>query len=328
MRLPAGGRQGGTVVLYRTFRNTDPPRLAEVWNETFTGRGAVRLASSTPLERFVFCKPQFDPTGLFVAEEGEQCLGFAHAGIASCDTEGPTAGVVCLLGVRPSFRRRGIGAELLQRCEDYLRAHGAQRLLAGGHWPRNPFYQGLYGGCGSPGFLRSDLLAEPFFLRHGYSRDHQVLVMQRRLDQPFKLFDPRFVTLRQRYDLCVDYPRSLRGWWRECAVGYLDPLEFVLVDRQSGLPVARTLVWDMEGFSMRWNAPAVGILDFEVLPEYRRQGLGKLFLSYIMRQVQEQFFQIVELHLPEDQQQALGFLQGLGFVHADTGEVFARQAPG
>jgi len=73
------------VVRYRTFRNTDPPRLVEVWNETFTGRGAVRLASSTPLERFVFSKPLFDPAGLFIAEEDERCLGFAHAGFGPCD---------------------------------------------------------------------------------------------------------------------------------------------------------------------------------------------------------------------------------------------------
>ena len=116
-----------------------------------------------------------------------------------------------------------------------------------------------------------------------------------------------------------------RGWWRECVLGYLDPLEFVLVDRQSRQPAARTLVWDMEGFALRWRCASVGILDFEVLSDYRRQGLGKLFLSYIMRQVQEQFFQIVELHLLESNQQAQGFLQGLGFEHVDTGQVFIRQ---
>jgi ribosomal protein S18 acetylase RimI-like enzyme len=316
------------VVVYRTFRNTDPPRLVEVWNETFTGRGAVRLASSMPLERFVFCKPQFDPAGLFVAEENGQCAGFAHAGMAPRDPEDASAGVVCLLGVRPGFRRHGIGTELLRRCEDYLHGRGAQPILAGGRWPHNPFYTGLYGGSETSGFLRSDPLAEPFFLRHGYVLDHQVLVMQRPLDQPFKLFDPRFVALRQRFDLRVDYPRTLRGWWRECVIGYLEPLEFVLTDRQTGLPAARTLVWDMEGFGLRWHSAAVGILDFEVLPEYRRQGLGKLCLSYIMRQVQEQFFHIVELHLPESHLQAMSFLQSMAFTQVDTGQIFRKQAPG
>jgi len=313
------------VVRYRTFRNTDPPRLVEVWNETFTGRGAVRLASSTPLERFVFSKPLFDPTGLFIAEEDERCLGFAHAGFGPCDeADDPKSGVVNAIGVRPLARRQGIGAELLRLCEDYLKNHDAQRFQAGGVWPLNPFYMGLYGGCESPGFLRSDALAEPFFLGHGYRVDREIRVMQRTLDQPFKLFDPRFLTLRQHYDLQVDYPKTLRGWWRECVIGYLDPLQFELVDRKTGLPAARTLMWDMEGFGVRWRAAAVGMLDFEVLPDYRRQGLGKLFLSYIMRQVQEQFFQIVELHLPADNTQSLAFLEGLGFKQVDTGQVFAK----
>lgn len=316
------------MLCYRTFRNTDPPRLVEVWNETFTGRGAIRLVSSTPLERYVLSKPIFDPEGLFIAEDNDQCLGFAHAGFGPPEPNRPRAGVICLVGVRPTAQKHGIGTELLRRCEEYLRRRQAEPIYAGGHWPNNPFYLGLYGGCESPGFLRSDSLAEPFFLRHGYRIDHQILVMQRSLDQPFKLFDPRFLALRQRFDLHVDYPRTLRGWWRECVLGYLDPLEFVLIDRRSGQHAARTLIWDMEGFTLRWRCASVGILDFEVLPDHRRQGLGKLFLSYIMRQVQEQFFQIVELHLGDSNQQAQRFLQGLGFEHVDTGQVFIRQAAG
>jgi ribosomal protein S18 acetylase RimI-like enzyme len=314
------------VVRYRTFKNTDPPRLVELWNEALTGRGAVRLASSTPLERFVLSKPLFDPEGLIVAEEDDKLIGFAHAGFGPPEPPAPRAGVVALVAVRPMARRRGVGTELLRRSEQYLLQRGAQPIYAGGHWPNNPFYMGLYGGCESPGFLHSDPLAEPFFLRHGYRIDHQVFVMQRTLDQPFRLFDPRFLTLRQRYDLQVDYPRTLRNWWRECVLGYLDPLEFVLVDRSKCQPAARTLIWDMEGFAHRWRCAAVGIIDFEVLPEYRCQGLGKLFLSYIMRQVQEQFFQIVELHLQESNQQALHFLKGLGFEHVDTGQIFIRTA--
>src|SRR5688572_10695523 len=55
------------VVQYRSFRNTDPPRIVDVWNECFTGRGAVTLRNSTPLETLVFAKPIFDPAGFFLA---------------------------------------------------------------------------------------------------------------------------------------------------------------------------------------------------------------------------------------------------------------------
>lgn len=316
------------MVQYRTFRNPDPPGLVEVWNASITGRGAVHLPSSTPLERYVFSKPFFDPAGLFVAEDDGKVVGFAHAGLGPVSpTGGPRPGVVSALAVLPSHRHHGVGTHLLELAENHLRERGARVLYAGGEWTVNPFYLGVYGGCETPGFLRSDPAAEPFFLAHGYKLDHSIRVMQRSLDQPCKIFDPRFAALRCKFDLRVDYPRKLAGWWQECVVGPVEPLEFLLVDRQTGKPAARTLIWDMEGFGARWNAASVGILEFEVQPTYRRQGLGKLFLSYIMRQIQEQFFQVVEVHLHDKNELAQRFLRALSFEQVDTGQVFIKELP-
>jgi ribosomal protein S18 acetylase RimI-like enzyme len=311
------------VVAYRTFCNTDPPRLVEMWNDTFTGRGAALLPNSTLLERFVFSKPQFDHAGLIVAEEGQTCVGFAHAGLGAANT---ATGVTAMIGVRPAFRRRGIGHELLRRSEDYLLGHGVRDLHAGGYGPLCPFYMGLYGGSESPGFLRSDADAEPFFLHAGYRVERRLLVFQRSLQMPIKLFDPRFPGLRQRFDVQLGAPRSLHGWWRECVYGAVDPLEVTAVDRQTGAVMARTLIWDMEGFSWRWQRPAVGILDFEVQPEQRRLGLGKFFLVNLLRQLQEQFFVVAELHLDADDQIAIPFARSLGFEQVDMGQVYVKTA--
>src|SRR5262249_2572006 len=139
------------VVEYRTFRNTDPPRLVAVWNEAFTERGAPHLSNNTLIERFVFAKSIFDPRGLFVAEQDGECVGWAHAAMSGHPYNTLSVGVLCLIGVKPSHQRQGIGAELLKRSEQYLRDRGAAVLTAGGHWPNNPFYMGLYGGCESPG---------------------------------------------------------------------------------------------------------------------------------------------------------------------------------
>ena len=144
------------MVHYRTFRNTDPPQLTQVWNEVFAGNGGVRLASNNALEYCVFSKPYFDPAGLILAEEDGNCLGFGHGGFGP-DAAGvglsTQAGVVCLIGVQPAQRRRGIGRQLLERCEAYLRGRGARTLFAGQHPPLSPFYHGLYGGSELPGFL-------------------------------------------------------------------------------------------------------------------------------------------------------------------------------
>ncbi len=312
------------MVEYRTFRNTDTPRLVAVWNESFINRGAPRLVNNTMLERYVLAKPIFDPKGLFVAESNGAVVGWAHAGMSLNPFNTQPVGVVSLIGVRPAFRRQGIGSELLKRAEQYLREKRAETLQAGGHWPNNPFYMGIYGGCDSPGFLVSDPLAEPFFVKHGYRVEQKIRVLQRVLDQPMKMFDPRFVPLRQKFELQFGSPRRLLSPWHEEVHGYVDPLQFVLNDRSSRTWAARTLVWEMEAFSLHWRRPTVGIFDFEVNPPYRKQSVGRYFLSLIMKYIQEQFFTLVELHLDETNQYGLDFLRSLEFQHVDTGQVFVK----
>src|SRR5438046_8661581 len=119
--------KGWLVVDYRHFRNDDPPGLAEVWNEAFDGRGEVRLRHSSPLEHYLFAKSYFDAAGLIVAVEDGRQVGFAHAGFGPNETQTALAkgrGVICVIGVRPSHRHRGIGSELLRRCDASLTANG------------------------------------------------------------------------------------------------------------------------------------------------------------------------------------------------------------
>jgi ribosomal protein S18 acetylase RimI-like enzyme len=316
----------GNVVLFRTFRNADPPALVELWNKVFTGRGAVYLRNSSPLERLIFSKPFFDPAGLFLAFDQQACVGFAHAGMALPGDASSTLGAVCMIGVHPDFRRRGIGAELLRRAEEYLRARGATTLYGGGRRPANPFYLGLYGGCDSPGWLKSDPLAEPFLLRHGYRVQENILVFQKEFepDQEYKCADPRFGPLRQYLRVCVGAPHHLADYYQECTLGSVDPLAFTLVDERTGKTVARTLVWEMENYKYRWGRSAVGIVEFDVDPDYRRKGVGKFLLNCVLRQMQEQFVDLAEIQLSETDQFSIPFLQKMGFEVVDHGQVFVK----
>jgi ribosomal protein S18 acetylase RimI-like enzyme len=317
------------VLHYRRFRNTDPPALVEVWNQAFTGRGALRLRSATPLERFTFAKLHFDPAGLIVAEDDGVVVGFVHAGFGASEDQSalsPAAGVTCALGVRPEYRRKGIGAELLRRSEAYLRERGAQTLHAGPLQPLNPFYHGVYGGSDLPGFLTSEAEAAPFLLRQGYRPRRTVLVFQRRLNQTLKLADGRFPALRQRYELRVGNRKRLGSWWKECVLGTLEPLDFALEEKLTGALVARAFVWEMEGFSWRWNQTAAGILDLEVRDDLRRRGLGKFLVSQILRYLQEQFFELAEIQALETDEPALRLVRGLGFEEVDQGHSYQKES--
>jgi ribosomal protein S18 acetylase RimI-like enzyme len=315
------------VVHYRSFRNTDPPALMTIWNEALTGRGAVRLRNSLPLENCVFAKLYFDPAGLVVAEEDSQLVGFGHAGFGANAAESALSyaqGVICMLLVRPAWQRRGIGSELLRRCEAYLRQHGAQTIYAGAHRPLDPFYFGLYGGSDLPGVLDSDAAAGAFLRRHGYVPGPARRIYHGRLANLAKsagLSHP----LRSRLELCVEVaPARALTWWRNCVLGLVEPLRFRLQERSSGATVASALVYELEGFSWRWNQPAIGLLEVQVEPSWRRQGLARLLLSQIFRYVHEQCFELIELQVAEDNAAGVHLCQSLGLTWVDTGRPYRR----
>jgi ribosomal protein S18 acetylase RimI-like enzyme len=316
------------VIEYRRFRNTDPPGLAEVWNDALTERGAVRLRNSSPLERYTFSKLFFDASGIIVAHEGGQTVGFVHAGLgATADGSAldPHAGVTCMLAVRSSHSGRGIGTELLKRSEEYLRGLGCTRLYAGPLAPLNPFYFGLYGGSDLPGFLASDSKADAFFSKRGYTVCRTVKVLQRRLSVPVKIFDARLVGHRQRFELLEDAASRLGSWWQYNLFNGSEPRVFSLLDKTTDDYAAQATLCEMEGFSYRWNQAALGVLDWYVKPPLKRQGLGRFLLAQILRKAQDEMFDVVELQIPSDNEPAWKLCLGLGFEQVDVGRMYERK---
>ena len=322
-------RKAGFVINYRTFRNGDPPGLVEVWNEVFTGRGAVRMQGCSWIEYFLFAKTYFDPESLIVAcDANERIVGFALAGFGPDDTERALAhrtGVLSLLGVSAAHRGRGVGSGLLHRAESYLRERGGQDLFAGPMVPLNPYGFGLYGGSNSPGFLDSDPFARPFLEHKGYVLENTCLVFQRSIKRPLNVSDGRFSAHRARFDIHAS-PFKGTTWWQECVLGPIELHEYRVQDKLTGHTVARALLWEMETFTSRWNEPAIGITDFVVPVEARRQGLAKFLLAQILRYLHEQFFSIVEIQTRADNPAAIGLLRGLDFEQVDAGHIYRRSA--
>lgn len=314
------------MIRYRTYRNTDPPALIEVWNECFTGRGAYPLRSAGPLEFALFSKPYFDSQGLVVAEKDDQIVGFVLAGFGP-DPMGKNLnhemGIVCVLAVRTAHRRQGIGSELLRRAEAYVRSRGAQEVIAGQVRPYTPFLFGVYGNADLPGFLNSDRLAAPFFEKHGYSCWRTTQVLERQLQSMDPIIDQRFLSLRRRYDLQLIMAPELHSWWQNCVLGSIEPVEFRLLDRLTGIPSARALIWEMNAFRGT-GVPMAGIIDLNVRPDAQRQGLARFLLSQMMRYLQEQFFRLIEIQCHEDLEPCIQLVRGLGFEQVDVGRSFRK----
>jgi ribosomal protein S18 acetylase RimI-like enzyme len=326
-RPAAAAWKGFSVIHYRTFRNTDPPALVDLWNSCFVERGAAALRGSTLLEYFVFAKPYFDPAGLILAcADDDRPVGFGLAGFGS-SADGtrldPSTGVLCLLGVHPSYRRKGIGAELLRQLEAYQRQHGAQQLLAGPLGNVSPFLFGLYGGSQSAGFLDSEPLARKFLERNGYSVHQTSLVYQRTLDKPISVADGRFHAHRNNLEIHAG-PYHQAGWWRECVLGPIELHDYRLRDKASQAVLGHATLWEMETFSARWNDHAIGFVDLEILPERRRQGLARFLMAQLLRYLQDQFFSLVELQVKEDNLAGINLLRGLGFELIDSGHSYRK----
>lgn len=321
------------MTIFRRFRNTDPPALADVWNESHTARGAYPLRTPALLDRWVLSKPYFDPDGLVVAVEEDtgRVQGYALAGFApteNLDALSFQEGVICAVAVRPADRRKGVGTGLVRQCEAYLTRKGARLLRAGPVWPQCPYGFGLYGGTNCPGFLASDPDADPFFKAMGYSPAGRTLVFQRKLDQPLTIADARFGLLRRRYEIQVLRAAAVGSWWHDCVWGTLEPVEFRMVDKlANNMPTARAVVWELEGYGWRWGFPSAGVIDVQVRPDLRRQGQAKLLVSQILRFLQDQFFGICELHADEARPDLVALCRAVGLEQVDVGTTYTKPVP-
>lgn len=313
---------------YRSFRNPDPPALVRIWNEACTGRGAAYMNGATPLEVLVLAKPHFDPRGLILALEDGVAVGFAHAGF------GPDAigkglnlqlGVICLVAVRPSYQRRGVGRELLRRAEAYLRDRGATTIQAGARRPLAPFYWGLHAGSEPAGALASDPGCQAFLTANQYKAAEKVHILDCDLGSLSPVADLRFPNIKRKHELRI-LPRPVSpSRYEESLYSPLEMLEFQLQDGGNGPAPARVRVWDMEHFSWRWHQPAAGIIDLVVEPGRRRQGLAKFLMFQMLRYLQDQFYSIAEVQVAESNAAARQLMQTLGFRKVDEGVIYRKE---
>ncbi len=313
------------MIEYRSFRNFDPPALVRLWNQAQLGRGAVQhVSNDESFDPANFSQQYFDPHGLTVALDENRLVGFAHAGFG-CDPTGNRLandrGVICAVVVHPSYRRQGIGRELVHRAENYLRNSGATEIIAGPSPKRDPFYCGLYGGAQPVGFLESDPNAAPFFTKLGYQPGEQFLVTQRSMVDR----DPvnfRLSMIRRKWELALADRPDPCPWWWSVRFGRLDGLYCVLVPKGGGMPVAGLTVVGLDLYARVWNEQAIGICDLWVKEGQRRQGFGQTLLVEVIKRLRQETVTCMTANIPAADEPAAAVFRSAGFVTVDRGVVF------
>jgi ribosomal protein S18 acetylase RimI-like enzyme len=227
--------------------------------------------------------------------------------------------------VLPEYRRRGIGAELLARSEDYLRRRGAQVIYGGGIAPLNGFYLGLYGGSELPGILDADAGEQRLFQSHGYREIDRVHVFERLLGGFRPAIDRCQMQVRRRSTItAIDDPPAA-NWWEACAWSGLEPTRYELALRDAGRVVAYASTWTIEPLSTGWGQRAAGVVGLEVAEECRRQGIATYLMGDIMRQLAAQGTTLVQVQTMQWNQPAVKLYEKLGFRLVDQGAVYRKE---
>jgi ribosomal protein S18 acetylase RimI-like enzyme len=315
------------VYQFRPFRNSDPPRLAEIWRQQPPQRGVMQPMTASLLEQNVFSKPYFEPEGLIVALDGQVPVGFVHAGFGpnaeqtAIDTD---VGTTYQLMLQAEQRENGLPDELLAHAEGYLRERGARVLYAGGVRPLNGFYLGLYGGSELPGVLASDMVLNAAAIRSGYREIDRVVVLQLELAgyRPAISRDQRRLRRELMFTESGNPPHAT--WWDACTMGAFERVQFSLAAPGSQQSLASVSFWDIEPLSSTWAVPMSGMIELEVSLTRRRQGLATYLLGEAFERLRNRGVLRVECQTMCQNAPALALYEKLGFTRVDEGIVYRK----
>lgn len=315
------------LIRFRTFRNSDPSQLLELFRQARPGRAFAYPDSSHALEKSVFSLPYFDPAGLIIAELDGKIQGFIHAGFGFSDDQQSLdyrQGVLCCVLVHPDLQQKGVGKELVLRAEEYLHQNGATTIQGGQSRFKDPFYFGIYGGARPSGFMESDRSADPFFKALGYVPIQRIPVFQRDLTERKDPMNFRLMALRRQTELVVTDQPDHPTWWWFCHFGNIESMRFQLIDKKTRGMVAYVTVIGLDNYIQSWNERAIGLVDVWVDAAYRGQGFGQTLIVEAIRRLRTEMITRAEIHIPEDFQDAVGAILASGFTQVDTGIVYAR----
>jgi ribosomal protein S18 acetylase RimI-like enzyme len=315
------------LITYRAFTNRDVRILAEIWRSRAHERGLMQPMSAALFEELVLSKSYFDNAGLILALDDGAPAGYVHAGFGPTE-DGSTLcynrGVISMLIVRPEYRRRGIGQQLLAHAEKYLCGRGVKEIYGGGIHPVTPFYLGLYGGSELPGVLASDADALRRYEASGFTAVDRCAVFHRDLTTFRPIVDRKQLQLRRQQNLQVVVDPPCRTWWEACTFGGFDRTRFELAPKTGGPPIASLTVWSMEPLSTSLGVRATGMYDLYVDPAHRRQGTAVCLLGEACKQLAAEGVALLETQAMLRDTPAVNLFKKLGFKQVDEGVVFRK----
>jgi ribosomal protein S18 acetylase RimI-like enzyme len=317
------------VTRFRSFRNFDPPALAKLWNQAVPDSGVARPLRVHELDSHALGKVNFEASGLIVAEQDGRIVGFVHAGFGPDLPIDPTEplelsfelGTVAMLVVEPDLDDPRLASDLLAAAEGYLQGRGAKVLYAGGLFPLNPFYWGLYGGSEGSGVLSGHKSFHSALIDRGYEPAGTTVLLEADLSLA-EPRDSRAVLIRRQTQVEFLDDAAPPHWWQNLALGELQTTQARLLSRADGTVFAHAQAWDMGWFGRRDGRPRIGLIDLEVAAEHRRKGFGRFLVSEILRRARQNMVQSVAVQTSAVNGPALSLYASLGFQPVDQSTIY------
>jgi ribosomal protein S18 acetylase RimI-like enzyme len=274
----------------------------------------------------------FEAAGLIAAERDGRLVGFVHAGFGPDEGIGAphylnrALGTIGMLVVAPELDDEELEQGLLAEAEHYLRTRGAEVIYAGGQFPLNPFYWGLYGGSEWAGIFPDHTAFVRAVTRAGFEPVSETVLMEVDLAGP-ESRDPRSFLIRRVTRVeAIDDPLP-PSWWEALAIGDFRPVVYRLLAKNDDSELARATTWDMSWFGRGDGRSRLGLIEMEVSAPHRRKGFGRHLVGEILRQARADMTAVVALQTGATNLPALELYGSLGFKRAGNTTLYRRPGP-
>lgn len=272
------------------------------------------------LDAHAFGAVIFESSGLIVAESDGQIVGFAHAGFGPelpIDPGRPFEvdrglGTLAMLVLDPRFDDPALASQLIAAGEDYLRARGARVLYAGGLYPLNPFYWGIYGGSEGSGVLSGHETFCKAVVERGYEPAAKTVLLEADLTAS-EPRDPRAAIIRRQTQLSYVDDALPDNWWQSIALSDFQLMQARLLLKPGLAEIARAVAWDMSWFGRSDHRTRIGLIHLDVAPEHRRKGYGRFLVNEILRRARENMIARAAVQTSATNEPALALYTSLGF---------------
>lgn len=160
------------MIQYLPYDEKYQKQMYELFNELTQEEVFFKTLTEDEFYNKLFKSPSFKPEGTFVAIDGSNLVGFVGGTVRDLDKGNPeSSGYMHTLVVKKSYRRQGIGGNLLELLENYFKKEGKNSsrfvFLSGICWPWYIPYTDKHEHPGMPGVrMNSDFYL--FLYHHGY----------------------------------------------------------------------------------------------------------------------------------------------------------------